>query len=113
MSKPTPKPTEVVKVQDVPHFTVEARCIYCKAEMRGEWIGEPKRQTLKCPGCEQLYIVDFGEQYESKPTSAPKPARPATSDEMRLALSRLASVRQHLTLLRDDDDPVAVLEGVI
>lgn len=47
------------------------------------------------------------------PKATNQPKSPHTEDTMRLALSRLASVRQHLTLLRDDDDPVAVLEGVI
>ncbi len=45
-----------------------------------------------------------------KPT-APKPPYP--EDVMRLALSRLASVAQHLQGNADDDDPVAILSGAI
>ncbi len=47
---------------------------------------------------------------QSKPT-APKP--PFSEDTMRLALARLASVAHHLQGNADDDDPVAILAGVI
>ncbi len=46
---------------------------------------------------------------QSKPVLKP----PFSEDVMRLALSRLASVAEHLQGNADDDDPVAILSGVI
>jgi len=51
-----------------------------------------------------------------KSTNQPKPTAlkpPFSEDVMRLALSRLASVAQHLQGNADDDDPVAILSGSI
>lgn len=52
----------------------------------------------------------------SKAPTTPKPQQPKpphSEDVMRLALARLASVAHHLHGNPDDDDPVAILAGVI
>ena len=43
----------------------------------------------------------------------PNPRKCHTEDAMRRALARFAALRDHLNLLRDDDDPVALLEDAI
>jgi hypothetical protein len=49
------------------------------------------------------------------PTQQPQKTgnRAHTQDEMELALQRLARVGEHLMLLPDDDDPLAVFGDVI
>jgi len=112
-NQPKPQPPVFVTSQAVPHYTVDAACLICKAPIHGEWLGEPKRQTLECSACGQIHIVDIGEKHEAKPSTESKLKPPFSEDVMRLALSRLASVAQHLQGNADDDDPVAILSGAI
>ncbi len=49
----------------------------------------------------------------TKPPEQPKTRKCHTEDAMRRALARFAALRDHLNLLRDDDDPVALLEDAI